>query len=321
MDTSTIMSPNGAPSAMVLIEGGSGNTVHDMGILGNARQNGFGLQWGSVYSAITERSITQGAAFPSGFLFHVSNNGSAHDLKITDVFQNAVAASSSDGVTAARVQVILTEPLRQYVQWMFEWADANGGGCTDCFVTSAYATAGFETFRSKNVQFIRPVGVNASMSMNAAGGWLVQDAKLTFTNKSQFDEESFSHFNPIVNVNDNIHDSSYLNLGGTINNIVILQQGTINSTGDELSGINIDAPNPNITVNGTSYTAPNWTPGMGSGPVGLNSTGMNTRLNNFAVLNPSGGLARPQPGRANISIKPGTGGSLTNCRAAVIFRP
>jgi len=308
-DTTTVFSPAGAPSVMFLIEECTAPLVRDMALLGNAHQNKFGLQWGPISMQIGETFISQGATFPSGFLFHQCNGCTAQDLKITDVFQNAVAGSFTDNMTVARCAVTMTEPLRQYVQWFFECADTTVGGTfTDCSVNSAFLVPGFEAFRSKNVHYIRPVGTNATMSMNDAGLFLIQDAKLTFTTGCQFDEDSFSQFNPIVNINNNI-GSDFVGLGGTINNIVMLQQGFINAGGSTLGGVNVNAQNANITVNGTSYTAPS------PQSAGVNSTGPGTRLSNFTCV------GDPWPGQANISITGGGGSTMTNCTAPVIVGP
>jgi hypothetical protein len=299
---------------MFLIEQSTNLIVRDMALLGNAHQNKFGLQWGPVSARVTETSFAQGSSFPSGFLFHQCDGCTAQDLKVTDVFQNAVAGSFSDNLIGARIQVFTTEPLRQYVQWFFECADtAVGCTFTDVSVTSAYLVPGFEGFRSQNVQYIRPTGVNATMAMNDVGLFLIQDANLTFTPNSQFDEESFSGDNPIVNINSNI-GRDFVSLGGTINNMVIVQQGYINANKDTLAGININDLNANITINGTSFTAPNYNSSPRYGQA-VNSTGLNTLLSNFTVI------GMPPPGKLNISILPGTGGSIVNSVAPAILGP
>jgi hypothetical protein len=321
----TLFSPPGASSAMVLLEGCNGCQIDDVALVGNATPNGYGLQWGNVNGTdvpgIGETFINQGTWAPSGFLIAQSDNVVIQDVTVTNVFQHAAHCQFSNNCALTRVTVNVTEPIRQYVQWQIGFSDTTGGTATDCVINSAYLTGGFEGFRSKNIQFIRPIARNATFAMNSSGGFLVQDANLTFTAFCQFDAKSFSRDNPIFDINDNIDDASYLSLGGTVTNFVTVQQGYINSNNDILRGIVVNRNNTNITVNGTSYTAPDWAPSSIYGPWGFDSAATNTKLSNFSVLKPSGGLARPAPKAPNISIGDGSGGSITNCRAKVIVGP
>jgi len=309
-DVAVIFSPAGAPSAMFLIEECTNPVVQDISLRGNALQNGFGLQWGPVNQQIGDSYVNQGRAWPSGFLFHDCNGGVAQNLKIYNVFQNAVSGSFTDGLQAINCYCRVDDPVRQYVQWMFICADTTVG-CTftDCTVDSAYLTGGFSGFRSLNVKYIRPVGINASMAMNDVGGFLIQDANLTFTSLSQFDESSFSRYDPIVNINSNI-GGEFVAAGGTISGMVINQQGYINATNDDLQGIVVNDSNPNITISGKSYTAPDYA--GGGGPYAVNSTGANTVLENFTVYGSNVGSGYP-----NIGLW-GPNPTIVNCTADVI---
>jgi hypothetical protein len=153
-----------------------------------------------------------------------SDNSVAQDIRVIDVAQQAVGVSNADNVWARRVVNVQNDLLRQYVQWQFQWADAKGGGCEDCAVRSTYVISGFEAFKSTGTQFIRPKGVNALMSVNSSGGWLIQDADLRFTETSlhpESDRLAASPHHPIIDVNTNIGITPQVALGGTIRNAKI----------------------------------------------------------------------------------------------------
>ncbi len=323
---STIFSPKGVPSAFVNIFSCSGITVHDLALQGNALANGYGLQWGPVDQQVTETFISQGDAYPSGFLFTDADNGTVYNLKITDVFQHACSSRSSENLQVSNIQVFANAPRLQYVQWFFVFANVNSGSLTDCTINSRYLIQGFSAFQSKNIKFTRITTINAAGESNSCGGNVYQDINITVkpndpdnpTARPQFNNVSFDLNNPLLNIDGNqgYPDGTYAPLGITVNNIIIDQQSYINAENDSLEGVNVDTPAINVTINGTSYTAPNYaSPSPRFGPLGVNSTAPNTHLSNFTVV----GVA--QPGSANISISGGGGSSITNCTAQVIVGP
>lgn len=312
-DCTTLYSPKGTPSGMLHIYRSPQSTVRQLHLRGNTRDQGFGLQWSLNSPLVTQSDIPQGGAYPSGLLFQESHDGSASDVNVTNVFQSAVGTRFSNNVVAQRITYSMTDGLRIYVQWGYQWADAIGGGCIDCTMTSPTLIAGFEAFKSSGVQFLRPRGTNAVISMNDAGNWLVQDGTITVTALSQHPTDgAFSHQNPLFNVNTNI-GAVYAPLGGTITNLTLLQEGYINAANDTLKGIVVNANNPNIVVTGGVYQAPNWAaPSTLNGPNGLNSVGAGLVVNGFQVI-----------GTVNTAIHPlgnirATQGAISNCIADVI---
>jgi hypothetical protein len=281
-----MFSPKGTPSGMILVDGSSGTKVRDLHLQGNARDSGYGLQWSPNSLWVTQTNVEQGWGFPSGVLFAGSDGSQADDLSVTDVFQKAVGTAFSNDVWANRIDNVMTDGLRTYLQWQFQWTDSSGGGCVDCSVTSPYLITGFEGFKSRDVQFIRPVGTNASMSMNAAGNFSIQDARLTVKSMSQHPDRAFSEFNPLININANIDQNHpYLALGGLIRNAVMIQEGYINPENDILRGIVINTSNPSIRIKCGSYQAPNYLPpSQLNGPNGVSSTGANTIVDCMKVV-------------------------------------
>jgi hypothetical protein len=300
-DNTTLFSPMGVPSACLTIFQAPETIVRRFHLLGNARNIGFGL-------------ADTGDVFPSGVHFDRCSDGRAEDLLVTDVFK-AVGASYASRFRATRCKCIVTEPLRQYVQWMFAASDSTDCAFEDCEVDSAYLTTGFEGFRSDGIKFIRPVGRNASMAMNSTGNFVIQDARLTIQPRSQYNLESFHYQNPIVNINSNIQPPNpAMSMGGSIKNVTITCEGYINSNNDLLRGIVINDQNPNVTIDGGTMTYPDYAaPSVMPGACGVNSTGPNTQVRNLTVI----GKVNPSnyPG-ANIAV---ADGAVSNCHAELIM--
>ncbi len=318
-EQTTIYSPKGVPSAMIQAYNAPKTRIRDLTLQGNFRDHGFGLNWtGSTAPGtnqpVTDYDVPQGAGFPRGILLHVgSSDSEVHDVRVIDVAQQAVGVSYADNVWARRVQNIQNDLLRQYVQWQFQWADTTGGGCEDCEVRSAYLISGFEAFKSANVQFIRPKGINAMFAMNGSGGWMIVDADLRFTADSlhpESDRYSASPWHPVININTNIGVTPQVGLGGTIRNATIIQAGYVSANNDSLKGIVVNDKNPDIRVEGAAYYAPDYNAStVSNGAMGLDSVGPSTTVNGMLVV------GKPQPGRANIFVQKGSG---QNCSAEVV---
>jgi hypothetical protein len=208
------------------------------------------------------------------------------------------------------VQNIQKDPLRQYVQWQFQWSDSTGGGCEDCEVRSTYVIPGFSAFKSTRVSFIRPKSGNAIMSMNGSGGWLIEGADLRFTPNSLHPQGCVTPFHPIIEANTNTGITAQVALGGTIRHVTMVQEGYLNAKNDSLKGIVVNQNNPDIRIEGASYYAPDYkAPTVSNGAMGLNSTGLDTVVDGMLVV------GRPQPGQANIFVQRGRG---RNCSAQVL---
>src|SRR3954454_18298836 len=88
----------------------------------------------------------------------------------------------------------------------------------------------------------------------------------------------------MLQVNGNIdHNDPLTQLGGRIINATLVQDGYINANGDSLMGIAIEGGNPNVSVLGGSYRAPDIHSGTTSGPIGLASWGPGTLVDGFTV--------------------------------------
>jgi hypothetical protein len=303
-------SPKGVPSAQLEIRTSPNSTIRDFTSQGNWRDNGFGLNWtGSTPAAsfqpASDVELPQGSHWPRAINVTMSSHRSVvKDIEVIDTAQMAVMVTFADEIWAFRVSNIQNDPMRQYLQWQFQWVNTTGGGCVDCSIVSPKVIAGFEAFRSKNVSFIRPRGVNATFAANGAGGWLVEDADLRFTAGS-LDFERAVNWSaggyPIFNINVNGGFMDYLPLGGTIRNAKVVQEGYANAAGETLPGSSIQDRTPNIRIEGGTFAAPDYDASTGKGgSVGVSSRGTGTYVANVRVT----GLPNPAaPNVGNIYVQ------------------
>jgi hypothetical protein len=214
-------------------------------------------------------------------------------------------------VWGKRIENIQNDLLRQYLGWQIQWSDTRGGGCEDCEVRSTYLIPGFESFRSANVQFIRAKGTNAIFAMNGSGGWHIVDTELRVTANSLGAGGAVNPFHPLIDITTNIGVTPHVSMGGTIRNVTMIQEGYVNAANETLGGILIQATVPDIRIESSSYSAPDYLPtGITYGAIGLNSKGANTTVNGMRVT------GKAVPHLANIIIERGSG---QNCVAEVVI--
>jgi hypothetical protein len=312
-DATTIFSPMGVPSAGIQAWSAPGTTIRDLTLEGNFRDQGFGMNWtgstdAGTYEPVTETDVPQGGAFPRGVFFgNGSHRGVARDLRVIDVSQQAIGISFSNDTWAYRVENVQHDLLRQYVQWQFQWADADGGGCEDCSVQSTWLISGFEAFKSNRISFIRTTGTNAMFAMNGAGGWLIDGGEIRFTVgclHPESDRFAASAAHALVNVNTNIgvHGAG---AGGTLRGLTLVQEGYVDGESIVLQGVIVNDLNPNVVIDGLHYTAPDYVVGsISGGAVGINSTGENNLIQNTTIV----GRARNEANAWNIFALHGVNG-------------
>lgn len=292
-------SPKGVPSARFAGTFSRQTKLQDFTWQGNFGDEGYGLNWKSPGYVIpdyhggyaTETELPQARTLPLGIHLFASDGSVGQDLRVVDVFTAAFAPQNSSDSWAYRIEVIKNHPTREYMQWEFNWPDNVGGGCVDCSVWSPYLTRGFEAFKSTGIKFIRPRGTNATMSMNTAGNFLIEDAQFYFTPNNRAGS-GLDEYSSIITINSNISnqnagdipEAAFLEQGGTIRNAQIIQDGYADAQNNTYSGISINDNNPNVRVEGGFYVAPDYKEGSNTGgAVGLGSTGTNTHVDGFQV--------------------------------------
>ena len=320
---STLFSPKGVPSQEVFFNACTNtnglDSVANFTLRGNARFSGYGLN-------VTETADVHDQSYPPGVFMQSCTSFIVRNVAVFDVFQDAVGVEYGSNIWAYNCTATLTDGLQRYIQWLFQWSDTTGGGFVDCVVTSPILTAGFEIFRSSGVTMTRPVGNNATFSLNSAGLWYLDSPVCIVGPNTQYNELSFSYRNPIVNVSSNISPPNpTISQGGTIYNMHISMPLPINANKDILPGIIVNADNPNVIVL-SDYTSVNTgaAPGlivMGNyqppsaafGAAAVISTGVNTTVLGIRVI----GTADSPSGYTNIFCN-ASGNSIVNCVADTI---
>jgi hypothetical protein len=293
-----LRSPRGVPCGGLHCFKTNNTEICDLTIIGNAGQNGFGIKedgYGRIKSGV-------------GILLTRCSDCVIHSVSVVDVLSKAVWGEYTDGLQVYDCTLTINDPIRTYFEWWFGVSDSSNSTFNRCKINSAWLIGGFETFRSNGVEFVECGGTNATFSSNSSGNFVLDAFVVTVTAGAQFDEKSFSHFNPVVNINSNIQppDKS-MEAGGIIRNAKITLEGPIDARGNLLHGIVINSNNPNVTVNGGLISYPDGTSGAEVGPFGVYSTGANTTIRNITVT------GRPvEWWQANIYVRKGI---VSNCTA------
>lgn len=254
-----------------------------------------------------------GNAIPSGVLIVQSDNAIVQNVTVNDSFTNAVSCQDNTNCAASNIIVNIHSVPQHYLQWQLEWTNTTGGGCTNCTINAVAISAGAECFGGTGCRYINYTGLNASMSLNGEINGIITNPSITISDNHTGTippEGAWNIQNPLINVNTNTGPAT----GGTITNPTIVVQGPIDSNNDIPQGININGLNSGVSVNGGSYTAPNYSaPAVTSGPVGILGTGANASVNNFrscGTINASG-----TTGAFNIDLSGSPGGTITNSTA------
>ncbi|MCC6849122.1 MAG: hypothetical protein IT294_11535 [Deltaproteobacteria bacterium] len=314
---SKLFSPRGTESAQIGINFSDGAGVRDLEVAGNARDHGYHL-------AVTETEISGGEAYTSGIIYRSTVGGLVRDVTVTDCFMG-LRVSFSDDIFGERVAVVMTQGKRTYVQWLFLWSDAVGGGCTDCSAESPTLLGGFESVKSRDQVYRRCSTRNATMAFNRAGGYLVEDMNMLVEAGSNDGNGWFSPYEPMVNINTNTGSGAqYELLGGVLDNVNMFQTGFLSLVGpkkDVLKGININYANPDITVLGGSYSSPGFElPTDLHGALGLLSGAQNTIVDGFHAGGTTDGWPTNVTGPyGNINVGDGV---VQNCVAdTILYNP
>ena len=330
--STTLFSPKGTLGAGVRTGGTTGMTVQDLTMSGNVGLEGFGLSWGTTLVPIASASLPSGLTQydPSGKILTerapgavtqtsiwnyyettginlTGDNSVARNLIINDTFAGALVCQAATNCWGYDITVNVHDPRQVYTQWQINWVKTNGGGCQDCTINSTYLIQALECFGSGSTgpQFINPVLINAALSLNACWNWLVSGANITIdtsgTSPPHTVPPAWTAGQGIVQITNNTGASG----SGTITNMTITENGYLNSNNDVEAGINVREV-PSITIDGGSYSAPDWAPPSRlAGPMAIVSAAITASVNNFTAC-----------GAIKLQF-----GSVTNSRAKRIVAP
>lgn len=263
-----IRTPKGASLGGIIVHTSTGVTVEALTIDLGFKNTSFSLRWADGRAgslgwgyATPNDALPSGWNFGQGVFFYLSDDGTARNVLVKNPAQQAVCAQYSTNVWAYNCDAVIEDPILQYTQWMFQWADIssenNGGGCVDCTVDSNWYVAGFESFRSHDVSFIRCSTRNAVFANNTSDGTILDSMVFVLEDQKQYDSTSFSIANPVLSYNTNI-GSGYNAKASTITNVTVICDAA-DASGNRLRGLIVGADTCHVNVTGTydsDYSSP-----------------------------------------------------------------
>lgn len=272
---SNLLFPRGL-AAQAHFSGSSNNNLymHDFGMIGNLRDNGFvpfqltANETGTIY-------YQDGPSFVTSPGMRISN------VKGTDIGKVINFQSGCDGATADNFEHSLTEGAAVET-WGISASDCAGITFRDFTANYATWSPGPEFFRCTNSTMERATTINAMWSMNTSETFLLKDINVTANGADLGANSIFVTGTPLVNINANIAfgEDWRTDEGGTIRNATVTLNGIAATTSGN-TGIIINDKNPNVLVDNVVCNMPNYVADPEFGAVGLNSVGANTRVQHF----------------------------------------
>lgn len=297
-----LINPRGAGSLSVEAFQSHGSEFYDFAVEGNARLTGYGFD--RRYESDVLPLQTQPALLAS-----LSNRHLAHDLKITDVWYNALRGCTNSDLED--LEIISTEGQGAYVQWQADIAD----GSFNCWgrritVTSPYLIGGFEVFSSTDCGFEDCAGTNAARAWNSATNATFRNHTTIVTPMSQNPVgNNWSDNNPMFSINNNIAPG--VGGGGQIIDDTTVIQGFINADDVVPTGIAGVATARGVTISGGSYTAPDYVD-PNHRPVAIDSDADDWLVEDFTAVGVVPSFS------ANIDLTPGGTSEIRNSTAAIM---
>lgn len=331
-----LFSPKGVQSATITVNGVDNFNVENLTLIGNARLTGFGFTDIAMRASSPQTSFpTGGLAYPGGVVYTNCRRGLVANVRVEDVWQQAVGFRGCSDCVAKNISVNMTQGLFIYVQWLLQISDSARCSFFDCDITSEIMTAGFECFRSTGTKIVNLKGKNVAGAVNGSGDWLYENIDLVLDKEIVASNGSWSTSNPLININTNIQPpNADLALGGTIRNLNVRMREPLNENDYAPIMINININNVNVTVEGTYdgtnihhpavLIGPDAAPYGSSmrGTIAVNSTAEGTIVRNIRVRGVSPREASAGTGFANINVS-GKGSQVIDCVAdrVQVFAP
>jgi hypothetical protein len=264
-DSTRIFTPDGVASISCIFLQTTNCTIKDIHFEGNARLNGFGLQWegstdrvrgdGAGYGV--EEDIAVGR-FQGGIGFGtgagIGSLGTMRDLRVTDGFApHYLYGGACTNSWTYNCQSICTEPFLVKDSWLFQTSSTGGGGFVDCSIDSDWLVCGYETATSEQVSFIRCSGRNIICSSNSSAEIVWEDLDITVEANSQSQiiagqlVRNILHVEPMLNINANFGVGS---ASATITRPHLVQEGHINASSESLTTCILLNSSDNVTITG-----------------------------------------------------------------------
>ena len=265
-----LFSPQGVPCLQIDFHGVPGGRLRKLTLQGNLRDNGLGLgfndlwtpQWGYLRGDpgvddhhCTGAGLTMGCRFSAG-----SDDAEFSELETIDLGQQHLSTQYSAPIWARDCVARYSDPIRQYMQWVYGWNDTQGGGCQRCYFDGQYITPGFEAFKSSNVLFEDCGGRHAMLAMNGSS-FKLKNYHVTFDPGSLVEGGmGANRSQPLMNINTaiGVHHATE---GGLLESVVLDQTGYVFQGNTSMIGFKAGEKNTSITVNGYENHAPPYVEG------------------------------------------------------------
>lgn len=262
--TATILkTPNGASHGGCFVLRSPDFEIRDLSFDCNFRELQYSFRWEDGRAAASGRVLTEfftdiATGYGKGVFFQQSNNSVARNVRVINPAQQAVATAFSYDCYAYNCTARIDEPLKQYIQWMFQWTDipvsGRGGGCVDCDVDSEHLGPGFEAFGARDVTFLRCSTRNAVNANNGSVGTLFDELSVVIE-EGCAQQSYVSSLTPILDFNANAFGSAE-GAQCVVRNPTIIQEGYVRNSTDRLRAITVNGGSAPVLVEGTYDTDP-----------------------------------------------------------------
>jgi hypothetical protein len=268
-----IFSPRGCASATMDIWSSTGVTVRDLTWEGNVNDDGYGFNYGDLYtsphrfSGVDDNNFPQATQYSPGIVFvNGSHNGTVSDVHVKNVYQLVIGTYVSNELNITNASYEQDSTDWDYTGWKFQYSNTIGGTMTNISIICHSGTIqGFEFFLSRDVHIEGLTTHNANGATNSAGEWTINNWTATFDANCITEGQYINANEPVININSNIdHGHFYNSLGGTLSNVTMVQPDYIDALNNTFVGVIVNDNNANILLRDINYTAPNFiaTPGQ-----------------------------------------------------------
>jgi hypothetical protein len=270
IDQTRIFSPDGAACCGIHFVQCGTSSLHDLEVCGNFGDNGYFFTFYSGNEDEISRN-SPGFNYGMGVDFYATN-GTCYNVRSGQHGSNCFHAQYVSNLSFTNCHAFQESSSKIYLSWCYQVADSDAAtpgsiNFTDCSYTCPEYKAGFETFRSNGVHFIRFTSVNGQFSSNSSGNFFLDDCSITMTalnQKASYTTDYGEAYTPpqtsnapLIDINSNIQPpSAAMLLGGLIRNPTLIVEGYSTVGGNGYRGlITPNNNNPNISI----IADPPWT--------------------------------------------------------------
>lgn len=213
-DSCILLSPRGCQSLRAIFTDTHNARIHDLTLKGNARTSGYshGLPDYDIGRAPAVLTLMQG------------DDCEVSDVKVIDSMHNGFSFSFCSGGTATRVRYEATDEVLAYMGWRINASDCEDVTFESCEYDSDYLDSGYETFKSRNIQFLNCTSRNGMVATNGSADWLF-DGLVVNIEADSMPNDPNEVLQSVFDHNNNINDDADDVYGGQIRNSTLTIEG------------------------------------------------------------------------------------------------